>query len=366
METQRENLKAIADAIREKDGSTEPIVASTFPERIRGLETVGKLGEPMTQQAIYEATRPRDWPEMPEPADNELYLLFAIPDKVSAVLFFQVTCTGTYTVETGNSENGTFTRVGEPVTLESGAIYGGELFADDYASLVSDGCKLALIKISGTELLTWRTAQNATTLGNDGISRWPILEICGRMSAATSISCNGHALLKYFTLKGSNQILNMDLMFKNCVSLICVPELDTSKATTMSQMFYSCDALTLAPVLDMSSCAMPITSVLKSNDFLRIILGIRTPLAPNTLQATFSGKFLERVEFDPTLEGWTGQDLRFQNVGMGHTALVRLIESLPVITENHSITVIQCRGVAELTEEEKVIATAKNWTVVTA
>lgn len=41
METQREKLTAIADAIREKDGSTEPIVANDFPDRIRSLPTGG-------------------------------------------------------------------------------------------------------------------------------------------------------------------------------------------------------------------------------------------------------------------------------------------------------------------------------------
>ena len=30
----------IADAIREKDGTTEPIVAETFPERVRAISTL--------------------------------------------------------------------------------------------------------------------------------------------------------------------------------------------------------------------------------------------------------------------------------------------------------------------------------------
>lgn len=360
MDKHKANLTAIAEAIREKEGSTQPIVASEFPERIRGIGALKEAS--MTQQAVYKATRPKDWPVMPEPADNELYLLFAIPDKVSAVLFFQVTCTGgTYTVETGNAEDGVFARVGEPVTLESGAVYGGELFADDYTALASDGCKMALIKISGAELLTWRTVKSATV--TTGVSYWPILEICGRMSAATLVYCENLMTLRYFTLVGPNQITNMDKMFKNCTNFVCLPELDTSKATTMSQMFYGCNSLALYPVLDMSSYAAPITA---TSNFagVRTIVGIRTPLAPNTLTATFGAKFLERVEFDPTLEGWTGQNLRVQSDTMGHAALVRLFESLPTITENHSIDVIHSRGAAELTEEEIAIAAAKNWTVV--
>lgn len=39
MSIQQEKLAAIADAIREKEGSTEPIVANDFPARIRAIQT---------------------------------------------------------------------------------------------------------------------------------------------------------------------------------------------------------------------------------------------------------------------------------------------------------------------------------------
>lgn len=45
MSIQGIKLKAIADAIREKDGTTEPIVANDFPERIRAIQTGGILPE---------------------------------------------------------------------------------------------------------------------------------------------------------------------------------------------------------------------------------------------------------------------------------------------------------------------------------
>lgn len=42
MSVQETNLKAIADAIREKDGSSNPIPASDFPERIRAISSIPK------------------------------------------------------------------------------------------------------------------------------------------------------------------------------------------------------------------------------------------------------------------------------------------------------------------------------------
>lgn len=43
MSVQETNLKAIADAIREKDGTTDPIPAADFPDRILAIPSGGAL-----------------------------------------------------------------------------------------------------------------------------------------------------------------------------------------------------------------------------------------------------------------------------------------------------------------------------------
>ena len=43
MSTQGDKLKAIADAIRAKEGSSDPIVANDFPARIAAIETGTQL-----------------------------------------------------------------------------------------------------------------------------------------------------------------------------------------------------------------------------------------------------------------------------------------------------------------------------------
>ena len=58
----------------------------------------GSSGEPLDPVEVYNTTRPSDWLSMPTPADNEMYLLFHIPDGFSSLLAFTVTCTGNYTV----------------------------------------------------------------------------------------------------------------------------------------------------------------------------------------------------------------------------------------------------------------------------
>ena len=99
----------IAEAIRTKDGTAEPIPAREFPGRILALPAQGAgPGEPLTPGTVYRATRPADWPAMPEPADDEMFLLVSIPAGGSSLLAFTVTCAGDYTVSLGTVSGGVF------------------------------------------------------------------------------------------------------------------------------------------------------------------------------------------------------------------------------------------------------------------
>ena len=178
-------LKDIADAIREKDGSASAIVANDFPERIRAIPTASKLGTPLDPVEVYKNTRPADWLPMPEPQDNEMYLLFHIPDGVSSFLAFTVTCTGNYTVALGTVTGGQFVQK-SAVSVASGSKYEAELFAKDYDNLTNDGMKQVMIKISGTNIFTWEpSGHNKRNL--DSVYSWNIIEITCRLPSGTMI-----------------------------------------------------------------------------------------------------------------------------------------------------------------------------------
>ena len=53
----------------------------------------GSTSDPTDPVEVYNNTRPPDWLSMPTPADNEMYLLFHIPDGFSSLLAFTVTST---------------------------------------------------------------------------------------------------------------------------------------------------------------------------------------------------------------------------------------------------------------------------------
>lgn len=212
---------------------------------------------PPTPADVYNATRPSDWLTMPTPEDNEMYLLFHIPDGYSSLLAFVVTCTGNYTVAIGTVSNGAFVQASS-ASVASGSKYEAELFADDYGNLTSDGMKQCMVKISGSGILTWAPKPHTKKTAPRSFASWNIREIMCKLPSATSIICGGsnafQALkkLKYFTCLGSNAIKSMNNMFFACSSLMTILELDSSKVTNFSGIFQNCPSLVTIPRLDTS------------------------------------------------------------------------------------------------------------------
>ena len=218
----------------------------------------GSSGEPLDPVEVYNTTRPSDWLSMPTPADNEMYLLFHIPDGVSSLLAFTVTCTGNYTVSLGTVSGGSFV-ASSSVDIASGSKYEAELFADDYGDLTSDGMKQVMVKVSGTDILTWAPSTHSKKTSPSNFAGWNIVEISCNLPSGTSVACGrstgNMALIKlrYFAWYGKNAVANMTQMFYNCYSLTAIPQLDTSAVTNMTQMFQGCSSLTAIPQLDTSA-----------------------------------------------------------------------------------------------------------------
>ena len=254
------DLTKIADAIRAKDGSTGTMTLAEMPGRIAAIETGGGGGTsgPLDPVEVYNTTRPSDWLPMPTPADNEMYLLFHIPDGVSSLLAFTVTCTGNYTVALGTVSGGSFV-ASSSVDIASGSKYEAELFADDYGDLTSDGMKQVMVKVSGTDILTWAPSKHSKKTSPSNFAGWNIVEIACRIPSGTKVACGNNTAnlalrkLQYFTWIGKNAVTNMSAMFRFCYSLTAIPQLDTSAVTDMSYMFDSCDSLVAIPQMDTSA-----------------------------------------------------------------------------------------------------------------
>jgi len=232
-------------------------VSTNLADAIRSIPSGGGDSGPPDPEEVYSSARPAGWLPMPTPADNEIYLLFHIPDGVSGLLAFTVTCTGSYTVAIGTVADGQFVQQSER-SVPSGTKYEAELLADNFGDLTSTGMKQAMIKISGTDILSWEPSAHSKKTYPYSFCGWNIMEIACRLSRGEAVRCGSSnavsALVKmyYFNWFGGNCAADMTGMFRNCRNLRAVLQLDTSAAANMSYMFSECRNLCAVPQFDTS------------------------------------------------------------------------------------------------------------------
>lgn len=377
-----------------------------------------RLGSGGNNQDQSKSDRPEDWLHMPVPEDDEIYMLFLIDDgELESPIAFTVTCTGSYTVELGTVENDVFVSNGEKVTKYSDSTYQALLVGNDFKDLTSYGYKQVMIKISGKYITKWKPVGHDVR-PNYGIYR--IVDIRCRlpkgqnMIVSTNIDAN-HTLyqLRYFSWEGSNELTNANNMFLNCYDLVeiseldfskvttakscfrlcyslsrmpeldcsslinaeemffnCytikhIPDLDTRKVTNMSKMFNYAVCLQTAPQLDYSS-ALDLTRIFYGCITLGKVLNMNLTKATNMSESFSNMNSFSRITFDPDVEGWSGVDIALNVKKLSHAAIVEMIESLPTITESHTISLKNNFGVEDLTSDEIAMARAKNWILQTS
>ena len=368
------DMTSVADSIRTKGGTTEALAwPDGYKTAIEAIQTGGggggggSSGEPLDPVEVYNATRPSDWLSMPTPANNEMYLLFHIPDGFSSLLAFTVTCTGNYTVALGSVSDGAFVSVSS-TTVASGSKYEAELFADDYGNLTSDGMKQVMVKVSGTDILTWKPSEHSKKTSPSNFAGWNIVEISCNLPSGTSVACGSSTgnlalrKLRYFAWYGNNAVTNMNNMFQNCNSLMAIPQMDTSAVTNMTSMFNSCYSLTAIPQMD-TSAVTDMSRMFQNCYSLTAIPQMDTSLVTNMSYMFFSCYSLTAITLNNTVTGWAGYAISLSDCSLSHAAIVAFFNSLPTITSAKAITLTGNPGVSELTNAEKAIATGKGWTL---
>jgi surface protein len=93
------------------------------------------------------------------------------------------------------------------------------------------------------------TADNISTY-KDRIVYLPKIDTSNVMSMGNKF--NNCCSLVSIPLLDTSKVTEMAFMFSNCYSLVTIPPLDTSNVTTMSRMFYNCCSLVTIPPLDTS------------------------------------------------------------------------------------------------------------------
>lgn len=410
----KNNVAGAYSAVEEMGGEMpEQMDSDNLASAIRSIPSGGSLMPDPIE--VYKNTRPDGWLPMPMPQDNEMYLLFHIPDGSSEFIAFAVTCTGSYTVELGTVTDGQFVQQ-STVSMASGDKYEAELFANDFGDLTSDGFKQCMIKVSGTNILTWEHSTHSGYTASADFSDWRIVEIMCKLSKGTKVACgsNGKAALglrklKYFSWLHENMLSAGDNMFRDCKSLISIPYLNMEKVTSMSFMFGNCNSLVAMPFFSTSNVtdvtftfqncsaltSLPPLDVSKLENLYGIFIGCMSiseitlfgPLVSYNNLYAFSGcsslasvtridyvrgqefdfsgcPSLQKLLFNPTRTVTAWSNVSVKNCSFTHAGLVELIDSLPTITTTHNLILTGNPGVPELTEDEKAIATGKGWALV--
>ena len=157
---------------------------------------------------------------------------------------------------------------------------------------------------------------------------------------------------------------NFNGMFSGCTNLTTIPQLDTSKGTSFGSMFDSCTSLTTIPQLDTSN----------GTNFYGMFYGC-TNLTTIPQLNTFKGTNFDNMFGSSTTNSCTSLttisfvkncisaniSFRYCDV-LSHDSLISILNGLKTVT-SRKVCTIGATNLAKLTDEEKAIATQKNWTL---
>ena len=157
----------------------------------------------------------------------------------------------------------------------------------------------------------------------------------------------------------TSNVTDMSFMFLGCSSLTSIPMLNTSKVTNMGMMFQNCSKLTTIPLLDTSK-ATAMTSMFEECGNLTSIPQLD---ASNVKYMTYIFSECSNLTKISMLN--IGADLDISScTKMTREAILEVLGNLKDLTgaKNKKLT-LGSTLLGQLTEEDKAIATNKNWTL---
>lgn len=166
----------------------------------------------------------------------------------------------------------------------------------------------------------------------------------------------------------TSKVTLMVYMFSNCHKLksLDLSSFDTSKVTKMNYMFEDCIALTHIDVstFDVSSLTR-IDDMYRGCKLLRSInMAWANMTAVTRVGALLQGcQNLRSIVLRPDTQGWAGVNLTLLHNPLSVDALSKFIDSLPTITEAHTVSVKYLDITDDITPEMIEAAAAKNWTL---
>jgi hypothetical protein len=224
------------------------------------------------------------------------------------------------------------------------------------------------------------SSARACFLGCCSLPSIRLLELASLTSAEDLFS--GCSALREVTLTGTHSLTSTRGMFRGCSSLLIAPAFSTGSVVDMEAMFQDCSALQLLPLYD-TAAVTTMARLFSGCRALQTIPALNTA-AVISLQESFSG-CCALLQLPPLnvaavetfenafsscvvlaaapLQGST-RSLSFWGCALDRAALLQLFSGLATVSDGQSLDISSNPGLAELTEDDRQIATGKGWTLI--
>jgi surface protein len=223
----------------------------------------------------------------------------------------------------------------------------------DMAGMFGQGYSLKSIPLLNTQNVTTMTGMFSTC---GSLKTIPLLNTQNVLTMDSMFfTCRA---LQTIPLLNTIKVTNMLSMFQNCNSLKSLPLLNTGNVTNMLQMFFACSSLETFPLWNTSKVTN-MGSMIQNCASLNYL-----PALPTTL-VTFYSNFADGCRSLNKIEMAFNQTIVLTNCQLSRTALVEIFTNLVdrSATTSANINISGNWGATALTAGDRLIATAKNWTI---
>ena len=193
------------------------------------------------------------------------------------------------------------------------------------------------------------------TITKEVSSMKPFFNAGGKCAYSTATSFEG--AIQY---NDTSNVTDMSNMFRSCSSLTSVPQLDTSNVTNMQDMFYYCSSLTTIPQLDTSKVTN-MSYMFSSCSKLTTIPQLDTSNVTNMNgMFNYSSQIQAIHMINMKVDFAITSSSKFTR-----EALVEIINNCYDVTTLNKTAKLTMgsTNLAKLTDEDKLIATNKGWTL---
>lgn len=193
------------------------------------------------------------------------------------------------------------------------------------------------------------------TSGGGGDTSYPLPTFFKAGGKFTHTTYTDTELTNIIKPSDTENLQDFTYMFQSCTNLTTIPQLNTSNASTMAYMFAGCTNLTTIPLIDTS----------KVNNMDEMFVGctnlkvIPALVCSNETSLTNAFQYCYNVE-EIHMTGMARTFWLDDCTKLTREALVEILNNLGTPRSRRSLY-LGSENLAKLTEEDKAIATNKNW-----